>query len=85
MEICNEFVTHGGRCKNGNQWRYIHPRVCGSAKRRLKARKLQVSSSTINKDGALIYSAWDTDLPLDHPKRDYILQGVAEGFHITDP
>ena len=22
---------------------------------------------------------------MDQPKRDYILQGVAEGFHITDP
>ena len=22
---------------------------------------------------------------MDHPKRDYILQGMAEGFHITDP
>ena len=22
---------------------------------------------------------------MDHPKRDYILQGVAEGFNITDP
>ena len=32
-----------------------------------------------------MYSAWDRELPLDHPKRDYILQGVAEGFHITDP
>ena len=35
--------------------------------------------------GRPVYSAWDRELPLDHPKRDYILRGVAEGFHITDP
>ena len=35
--------------------------------------------------GRPVHSAWDRELPLDHPKRDYILRGVAEGFHITDP
>ena len=32
-----------------------------------------------------MYSTWERELSMDHPKRDYILQGVAEGFHITDP
>ena len=45
----------------------------------------RVLSSHINKDGALVYSAWERGLSMDHSKRDYILQGVAEGFHITYP
>lgn len=38
---------------------------------------------TINRDGGLVYQAWDALLAPDDPKRDYILNGIAEGFRIT--
>ena len=31
----------------------------------------------------MIPAAWEEELPLDYPERDYIIQGVREGFRIT--
>ncbi|MCK5872999.1 MAG: hypothetical protein KAG26_09245, partial [Methylococcales bacterium] len=33
---------------------------------------------------SLVYSAWESLLPQDYPKRDIILQGVRDGFHIIE-
>lgn len=35
-------------------------------------------------DTALNYNAWVEELPEDCPKRDYILSGIKDGFHIVD-
>lgn len=43
------------------------------------------SHHTKAKPGALIPGAWETLLPADYPMREYILQGVWEGFHIINP
>ena len=37
----------------------------------------------MNTQGALVLAAWEAALPPDDPDRDYILQGVREGFRIT--
>lgn len=39
----------------------------------------------VNSEGALILEAWEHELSLSDPKRNFILQGVTEGFHIVDP
>jgi len=28
--------------------------------------------------------AWEHELPLTHPQRDYLLDGIKHGFHIVD-
>ena len=33
MEICQDDVSHRGRCRYGVSCRFLHPNVCGSAKR----------------------------------------------------
>ena len=38
----------------------------------------------VTKKGALIHSAWSKFVPQDHPAREWILEGVKEGFSITD-
>ena len=37
-----------------------------------------------NRDGALCLHAWAAELPLDDPKRDYILNGIKDGFHVIN-
>lgn len=32
-----------------------------------------------------MYSAWEEEVSSDDPKRDFLLTGVREGFHIVDP
>ena len=35
--------------------------------------------------GALVHEAWQQQLDKDDPKRGYLLQGIMEGVHITNP
>jgi hypothetical protein len=37
----------------------------------------------LNSEGALIYGEWDNLLASDDPKRDFILDGIKNGFNIT--
>lgn len=36
-------------------------------------------------ESSLNYGAWCEELPPNYPNRDYILEGVCNGFHIIDP
>ena len=37
----------------------------------------------VHLEGALCYEAWEKALPLDDPKRDFLLTGIKDGFKIT--
>ena len=38
-----------------------------------------------SREASLIYTAWLDELPADHPDRDYLLEGIQNGFHIVHP
>lgn len=42
------------------------------------------ATSYINHEACLIPSAWDNIIPLDHPDRHFIIDGVTHGFRITN-
>lgn len=37
-----------------------------------------------DREAGLIYKAWELELPLDYPRREFLLAGIKEGFHIVD-
>lgn len=36
-------------------------------------------------ESALDFQSWELELPLDYPRRDFLLAGIKEGFHIVNP
>ena len=54
--------------------------LCTSEAKRCKKRQ----HSPINVEGALIPEAWERELPPLDPHRDFILNGVRQGFRITN-
>ena len=38
----------------------------------------------VNRDGALVLGAWKEELPLNDSRRDFLLNGVRDGFHIVN-
>ena len=49
----------------------------------LRQDEIDGPQTTINSEGSLVYEAWAKELPQHDPKRQYILNGVSEGFHIV--
>lgn len=39
---------------------------------------------SVNTEGALRLDSWEQELPFNDPKREFILSGIKDGFHIVD-
>ena len=52
--------------------------------RQKRGTSAQPPCAQITRDGGLIYHAWETQLPVKDPKREFLLTGIKQGFHILD-
>ena len=94
-ESCRIFLTNNGACPFGQTYKYdydaLKSRRAASADNNalqtiMVPKKLDsITTSSHTTSHSFNCDAWRRELSMSCPNRDYILEGVREGFNIVDP